>query len=194
MDQWINKFLKYQRNNNYLKPPSPLSSQYSNLTHSSSFSCNYPAKTPPLFFPLLFPCFLCFFLCFIIIGHSQFIEMDIAPSKHKNKPNPRFTPRRGQIKIKIIKKIAHAIVSLTVGYGSKGGGNGGCLSLASTTPPEPSNGFNSDCLSDKWFLPNFNGLVLFFGLVLLLCFCSRNNTKLHSFFNNLVVILYDLKG
>lgn len=76
--------------------------------------------------------------------------MKLTNCKTTKVPKTSLPPRRGQIKLKIIRKIAKAAASWAGGIGGKrGNGGGGCLSSASTTPHDVSSGFNSDYHSDK---------------------------------------------
>lgn len=75
--------------------------------------------------------------------------MEFTNCKVTKTPKTSLPPKRGQIKLKIIRKITKAAASWAGGVRGKRGDCGGCLSSTSTTPHDISSEFNSDHHSDK---------------------------------------------
>ncbi|KAL6967401.1 hypothetical protein U1Q18_033209 [Sarracenia purpurea var. burkii] len=81
------------------------------------------------------------------MAHAQFSEMEITISKPKTKPKSSLPPRRGQIKLRILKEIVKPVASIASIAGwlvRRRREDEGTLTSTSTTSHETPSGYNSD--------------------------------------------------
>ncbi|PQQ05954.1 hypothetical protein Pyn_15020 [Prunus yedoensis var. nudiflora] len=74
--------------------------------------------------------------------------METRGSKSKLNPSQSLPPKRGQIKIKIIKGLVKSLASMAGGRGRRPREDGGFLSSSSQTPAQTPSGFCSGAQSD----------------------------------------------
>ncbi|KAB2606781.1 hypothetical protein D8674_006498 [Pyrus ussuriensis x Pyrus communis] len=71
-------------------------------------------------------------------------KMEIPGSKSKHSQNRTLPPRRGLVKIRIIKGLVKSLASMAGGQARKPNKYGGFLSSSSQTPAETPSGYCSD--------------------------------------------------
>lgn len=74
--------------------------------------------------------------------------MENPASKFKKTQKQSLPPRRGIIKIKILKDLFQSIASMADGFRRKPPENGGLLSTGSPTPAATPSGYASDAQND----------------------------------------------